>query len=314
MSFRSRTLIVPALLMQLSCMRAASTRGTARVLFGPAIGQAEPIGGRVETPGGRIILLAKGSALVTIDIDARTVSRAQISIPDAKCWGLAQLSDGSLWTLEDRNTLAEIDAAGRLIRRIPLAGPHLGLFSSGPELLYEETGVPLPAPVLRAGPPASRGALPWGGVMMRAFPDFTPGIRMALNVLKCGVGRHGEMPCWFPDEAALSLIDAHGHVRRVELSGLYRVSPETLVASETPARPVRDVLIDEEGIIWVLSSGRPPDRPTDRPGGWVLARYGVNGAAIDQLRLAEPVREILRARAGRAIVLTGDGSIAELAS
>jgi hypothetical protein len=311
--FHFRSLIVATLLLQLCCVHAAPARDTARVLFGPVLGH-EPIGGRVEDDRGRIILLANGSALVVVDVDARVVSRVPLRLDNAKCWGLARLSDGSVWTLKDRNTLAEIDLEGRLLRQIPLAGPHLGLFSTGNELLYEQTGVPLPAPVLRAGPPGSQGAVPWGGVMMRPFADFTPGIRMALNVVKCGIGRRGELPCWFPDEPAISLIDARGHTRRVELSGLYRVSPETLIASETPARPVRDVFVDDAGVMWVLSSGRPPARPTDQPGGWVIARYRLDGTAIDQRRLTEPVREILRAGAGGAIVLTGAGMISELAS
>lgn len=314
MCFRLRTLSVVALLVPLSCMRAAPAPQATRVLFGPVIGEQEPIGGRVEDERGRVILLAKGSALITIDLGARTASRAPLTIPDAKCWGLARLADGSLWTLEDRNTLAQIDVGGGLLRQIRLAAPHLGLFSTGTELLYEETTLTLPAPALRAGPPAARGAAPWGGVMMRPFTGFTPGIRMALNVLKCGIGRRGEMPCWFPDEPGLSLIDATGHGRRVELTGLYRVSAETLVSSETPARPIRDVFIDEDNIMWVLSSGHPDEPSTDRPGGWVIARYGPHGETIDQRRLHEPVREILRAGSGRAIVLTGAGMIAELGS
>lgn len=314
MFFSLRTLaIVVVLTIPLACMRAAPT-GTASALFGPVVGEQEPIGGRVEDGSGRIILLAKGNALVAIDIDGRRVSRVPLAMSDAKCWGLARLTNGSLWTLKDRNTLAEIDAGGRLIRQISLAAPHLGLFSSGSDLLYEETGISLPAPALRAGPPAPRGAAPWGGVMMRPFPGFTPGIRMALNVLKCGIGQRGELPCWFPDEAAVSLIDARGHARRVELTGLYRVSPEALVSSETPARPIRDVFIDETNVIWVLSSGRPSEAATDLPGGWVIARYRANGEMIDQRRLREPVREILRAGSDRAIVLTGAGMVAELAS
>lgn len=311
--FAFRYLVVMMLLAGLCCVRAAPARDRARVLFGPVVGH-EPIGGRVEDDRGRVILLANGSALVIVDIDAHVVSRVALQFKEAKCWGLARLTDGSLWTLKDRNTLAEIDVDGRLVRQIALTGPHLGLFSTGRELLYEQTGVSLPAPVLRAGPPGPEGAVPWGGVMMRPFAEFTPGIRMALNVMKCGIGRHGELPCWFPDEPALSLIDAGGRSRRIELSGLYRVSPEALVASEAPPRPVRDVVIDAEGVMWVLSSGRPPDRPTDSPGGWVIARYTANGAAIDQRRLTEPVREILRADGTRAIVLTGTGMIAELTS
>lgn len=303
-------LVISVAVLQAACIRAHPlvTHG----LFGPVVGQ-EPIGGRVDDPGGRIVLLANGNALVIIDLRSRAVSRVPLAVGGAHCWGLARLSDGSLWTLANRRTLAEIDLKGRLVKQIALAGPHLDLFSTGSELLYEQTGVPLPAPVLRAGPPGPGGGSPWSDLMMRPFPGFTPGVRMALNVVNCGIGQQGTLPCWFPDEAAIALVGPNGRTRRVELSGLYRVSPAALVASETPPRPVRDVFVDKTGVMWVLSSGHAPNRPTDRPGGWVLARYSLGGRSIDQRRLPEPVRAILRVENGHAIVLTGEGMVAEIA-
>lgn len=308
---RGRSMVLCSLLLHATCARPPATPGW-HVLFGPVVRQ-EPIGGRVEDSGRRIVLLTNGNALVVIDLGSRAASRVPLAVGDAHCWGLARLSDGSFWTVKNRRTLAEIDLEGRIVKQIPLTGPHLDLFSIGSELLYEQTGISLPAPVLRAGPPGPGGTSQWSDLMMRPFPGFTPGIRMALNVVNCGTGHHGTLPCWFPDEAAVALIDPLGRTRRVELSGLYRVSPEALVASDAPPRPIRDVLVDEAGVMWVLSSGRPPDHSTDRPGGWVLARYGPGGRAIDQRRLPEPVRAILRVENGRAIVLTGDGMVAEVA-
>ena len=306
---RGKSIVLCSLLLQAACARTPTP--VWHVLFGPVVGQ-EPIGGRVEDSGQRIVLLTNGNALVLIDLGSRAASRVPLAVGAAHCWGLARLSDGSVWTVENRRTLAEIDLTGRIVKQIALAGPHLDLFSIGSTLLYEETGISLPAPVLRAGPPGPGGTSQWSDLMMRPFPDFTPGVRMALNVVNCGTGHQGALPCWFPDEAAVALIDTDGRTRRVELSGLYRVSPEALVASDAPPRPIRDVFVDERDIMWVLSSGRPPDRSTDRPGGWVLARYSLGGHAIDQRRLPEPVRAILRVENGRAIVLTGEGMVAEI--
>jgi hypothetical protein len=280
-------------------------------LFGPVI-RAEPITGRVEDGDGGIVLLEGGSALVTIDLAKRSAARVDLQIPNAHCSGLARLQDGTLWTLKDRGTLAQIDRAGRLVQEIALGGPHLGLFSVGAELLYEETNIPPPAPVFRAGPPGPRGVTPWSDLTMRPFVGFNRGAVMALNLVSCGIGRRGEMPCWFPDEPAVSLVQPSGRTRRIELTGLYHVTPEALIASDAPPRPVRDVYLDDADVMWVLSSGEPPRVATDTPGGRVIARYRPTGIVIDQRRLEEPIRLILRVESGRAVLLTGAGMVAEL--
>jgi hypothetical protein len=51
---------------------------------------------------------------------------------------------------------------------------------------------------------------------------------------------------------------------------------------------------------------------TDTPGGRVIARYRPTGIVIDQRRLEEPIRLILRIESGRAVLLTGAGMVAEL--
>ena len=70
-------------------------------------------------------------------------------------------------------------------------------------------------------------------------------------MLSCGVGRRGERPCWFPDEAAVALLDREGRIRRVRLDGLEVVRPEVLLTSDNPARPVRDAYVDAAGTIWI---------------------------------------------------------------
>jgi hypothetical protein len=61
-----------------------------------------------------------------------------------------------------------------------------------------------------------------------------------------------------------------------------------------------------------LSSGTAPPGAPERPGGWIVARYAADGAPQGQVRLAEPVRLILRADAERVIVLAGSGHIGEV--
>jgi len=294
-----------------TCGTAQMSTASMDPIFGPVVG-TDVISGRAEDADGRVILMVGGNALVAIDLDARTTSRTALKIPGARCWGLARLSDGSLWTLRNRQTLMMIDDRGASQREIGLERPLIGVFAEGERLIYQEANADGPAAALRASRPGEPSRVPWGDLQIRAFSALNRVAAGALNMVNCGIGRHGETPCWFPDEPVISLIDPSGRTRQVELAGLDRVAPETLIAAESPRRPVRDGYVDASGTIWVLSSGEPPDRAPDLPGAWVIARYGPHGEEIDRRRLSEPARLILRAGGGRALLLAGDGMVAEV--
>ena len=166
--------------------------------------------------------------------------------------------------------------------------------------------------IVRAGAPGDSHTLPWSEMKTRGFDRLARASAAALNMVACGGGALKERPCWFPDEAAVSIIDPAGTTRRVELPGLEAVAPEILLTSENPARPVRDAYLDRDGGLWVLSSGTAPPGRADRPGGWILARYGPGGKPLGLHRLAESARLILRAEPGRALLLTGAGMVAEV--
>jgi hypothetical protein len=285
---------------------------TLRPLFGPAIGP-EVIAGRAEDLRAHdpIVLLVGDQTLVTIDPSARAVRRRAIQIPaGSTCWGLARLRDGSLWTLKGRRALVHVLETGEIEREIPLSESQFGLFGQGDQLLYQPADFIAPAPALFAGRPGDPQRVAWSSLRTRPFALSRTSVA-ALNFVSCGTSLRAERPCWFPDEPAIYLVDEAGASRRLELAGLYRVSPEVLLTSDNPARPVRDAYVDSGGTIWVLSTGAPPSPSPDVLGGWVLARYGSGGEPRGAWRLSEPVRLILRAESGRALVLTGAGMVAE---
>jgi hypothetical protein len=280
-------------------------------LFGPAVGH-EGIAGKADDHAGHVWLLA-GNALVRVDLERRTETRTPLDVtPAGQCWGLARLSDGSLWTLKGRHAVIQIGDDGHVLREIPLQNPHLGLYADGDRLLFQEADMSPPNTALLASRPGGAERVPWGAMKTRPFDGLSLGVVAALNLLSCGVTWQREIPCWFPDEPVLSLVDPAGGTRRLELAGIDRIAPEKLVASSAPARPVRDVYLDADGTIWVLGSGAPPAQPTDLPGGWMLARYRLDGTSIDRHPLAEPVRLILRAGRGRALLLMGNGMVSEV--
>jgi hypothetical protein len=280
-------------------------------LFGPIVG-SDVISGRVDE-GNAQSLLAGGADLVQVDLTTRRVRRATIKVGAAeRCWGLARLADGSLWTLKGRNAVVQIDADGAVVREEILPEAHFGLFGAHDRLVYQLASFTPPGPALRAGLPGDRNTVPWSEMMTRTFDRLARASAVALNMVGCGGSAREARPCWFPDEAAVSLIEAGGATRRIELPGLQVIAPEILLTSENPARPVRDAYLDRDGTLWVLSSGASPAGEADRPGGWILARYGPGGKSVDVRRLGEPARMILRAEPGRALLLTGAGMVAEV--
>lgn len=296
-----------------SCSTRPSGALAVHPIYGPVIG-SEVIAGRAEDLDTRqpVVLLVGDSTLVAIDLSARTVTRRSMNLPPGtSCWGLARLRDGSLWTLKDRRTLAQVQEGGRIAQEVRLDAAHFGLFGEGDRLLYQPADFMPPAPALFAGRPGDTVRVAWSALRTRSFALARASVA-ALNLVSCGATARAERPCWFPDEPALYLVDEAGGSRRLELGGLYRVAPEVLLTSDYPVRPVRDAYVDADGTIWVLSTGEPSSPAQEVPGGWVLARYGPNGERRSVQRLAEPIRLILRAAKGRALVLTGAGMVAEV--
>jgi hypothetical protein len=280
-------------------------------VFGPIVG-GDVIGGRVNE-GNDVWLLVGGKDLVHLDLPSRRNRRVALKIAAGEnCWGLARLEDGSLWTIKGRQSLIRIDPDGGVVREEVLPEPHLGLSAARDRLVYQVAGFTPPGPALRAGRPGDATTVRWSDMTTRTFDGIARASAVVLNVVSCGGTARKERPCWFPDEAAVSLIDAAGATRRLDLPGLDVVPPEVLLTAENPARPVRDAFLDRDGGLWVLSTGTAPSGGSERPGGWILARYGPGGEPLGVRRLGEPARLILRAEPGRALLLTGAGMVAEV--
>src|SRR5713101_6032350 len=217
-----RTVALLSLFMAtLAACRARAVAREADVLplapvFGPVV-ENEVIAGRADDEEG-VWLLVGGAAIVHVDLGAHRVRRAAINLgPGEHCWGLARLQDGSLWTLRGRRAVIQIDPDGVVTRDAPLAEPHLGLFGAADRLVYQQASVTPPGPALRAGVPGDANSVPWSEMTTRTFSTMAHASAVALNMVACGGSARAERPCWFPDETAVSLIDARGATRRVSL-------------------------------------------------------------------------------------------------
>src|SRR5262249_54864109 len=179
-------------------------------------------------------------------------------------------------------------------------------------LVYQPARFVPAGPLLQIGTPGDPYPTAWSAIEPRAFPALARASAAALNMVACGATQTNEQPCWFPDDTAVALVTPIGETRRLSLGGLTRVAPEVLLTSDNPPRPLRDVSIDRDGSIWVLSSGNAPPDAGDQPGGWLLGHYTAGGALVAVSRLSAPVRLILHAEPRRVLVLTGTGMVGEV--
>src|SRR5258708_2836183 len=146
----------------LAALAACRARPTAREpdvlalapVFGPIVDN-EVIAGRAEDEDG-VWLLVGGTDLVRVDLAAQRVRRARIKLdPVERCWGVARLSDGSVWTLRGGHAVIQIASDGMVTREVSLSEPHLGVFGAADRLVYQQASFTPPGPALRGGAPGA---------------------------------------------------------------------------------------------------------------------------------------------------------------
>lgn len=283
-----------------------------RVRFGPVLG-SEVIVGRVIA--GETAWIATGAdSLVRVDLGSARFTRVAVRPldPGEHIWGLARTRDNELWTLVGRTALAELSEDGEIVKRVALDEPHVGVFGSGRDLVFQVMNFQPPANALEASPPGGAMRRRWSHMRTRDLP-YARGAVAALNLVSCGGTAGAVLPCWFPDQPAVTLVDRSGESRELALEGLPVVSPEVLLASDNPRRPVRDSFVTGSNAIWILGSGVPPASDTAaRPGGWLLARYDVDGRLFRRVQLPEPARLLLGGTEDVCVLLSWDGRIVEV--
>lgn len=303
--------LVAVVVFVFGCRRSPMEARLWQVRFGPVIGN-ELIVGRVAS--GAAAWLLTSDALIKVDLDGRRFVRATLHprSEDDHLWGLASIAGEEMWTLMGRSVLARISGDGEVLERIELSAPHVGLYSAGHELLYQALNFQPPVDALMAGPPGDGMRRVWGRMRTRPLPLARAAVA-ALNLVGCGPTVTGTVPCWFPDQAAVSLTDPSGASRELMLEGLPTVAAEVLLASDNPRRPIRDAFVSSAGDLWVLGSGRAPDGDeSKRPGGWLLARYSADGRLMRRMQLPEPARLLLGTREESCLVLSWDGRVVEV--
>jgi hypothetical protein len=217
-------------------------------------------------------------------------------------WGLACLSDGSLWMLAGPRVVVRVGREGRVRERVNVPLPRVGLFGAGPRLLVQQMPILAGGPVLVATPPRQpENVRPWPGLVARSGRGQAP--QMDRNLVSCGLGFDAWTPCWFADGSRVVVSDG--------ATSRSLTWHQPIGARFDRAAPIWDVALTSGHRYWLLATKAPPASGGSRIGGRLfLARENAHdGLSLDLVRGA---RLIVAASASRCTLLTVDGRLIEV--
>jgi hypothetical protein len=285
-------------------LRTHTVRSARRVPDSLIVGRA--------TCQGTTWLLSEGEQLVEIAVASGAVAihRIQGLFADDRPWGLACLADGTLWTLASPRAVARLGPDGRIVEREDLALPHVGLFSGGARLLFQQLPTIVSSPALASSP--ARQPLdirPWPGLLNRA--TATRDQQLPYNLVNCGIGAGGLVPCWFANDRRISVSDG--------VSVWVRAFPGLASSRADHTAPIWDVALAGRDRLWLLATVTAKDSTVGRRAGGRLmllsardpGRHADN-LTQDGIDLDPPARLILWASETRCLMLTVRGELLEV--
>ena len=282
-----------------------------QVRFGPVVGD-EIVVGRVVV-GNTVWLATSRDAVVRIDLLRRRWTRVLLHPlqRNERVRSLASTGAGAMWALIGRTTLVRVHNDGSIGRRIALRKPHTGIFGTRRDLVFQILNLRPWVPALEASPPGGETRHAWSSMQTRTSPPPF-GVVAALNLVSCGATTTAVIPCWFPDQPSLTLTDDSGSSRELILEGLLSLASEARPGSAIPRPTIHDAFVSEDAV-WVLAAGESARVEVGaRSGGWLLARYDLDGRLFRRVQLPEPVRVLLTAHDETCIVLSWSGHVVEV--
>jgi hypothetical protein len=220
----------------------------------------------------------------------------------ARPWALACVTGGELWTLETPHLLTRLGPDGHVEDRVALRWPRTALFAAGDQVVYHQLPTVSGAPLLISGVPRMPSAVrAWAGLLGRAAPSQKE--LFARNLVSCGIGAGAFLPCWFVNEARITISDGTT-TREVSI-------PALASATVDRAIPVWDAALLGSGAVWVLASSVAVTSHTGRVGRRLLLvdRAGVERVHIE---LSPPARLIVAATDTSCTLLTTTGDLMDI--
>jgi hypothetical protein len=278
---------------------------------GPGLRNASPIVGRASC-GPQTFLLTQSRELVRVAAgkqEAFDVRAAKDIAATPDLWGLACLSDGTLWTLESGHSLVRLNPDGSVAARFRLQVPWIALFSAHDRLLFQALPTLAGTPALSTATAAALEApKAWPGPTGRVAGDAAS---IARNLVRCGISGERFTPCWFANDDGIVLSDGV-HVERrdlptAHLTALDRTMPIWDVAVTTPPIGANDLASRDR--IWLLGNSVPAGGA--RRAADTMVAIDTDGRSA-RIRLTSPARLIVFAAFERCTVLLATGQLLEI--
>jgi hypothetical protein len=220
--------------------------------------------------------------------------------PNDRPWGLACVA-GALWTLPNPRALGRLTTDGDLVERIELRLPRVALFGTGDRVVYQQLPTAAAEPVLTIGPPRNPlDARPWRGLLSRSGrsrEDY-----LTRNLVNCGLPHAGWLPCWFADDAQITISNG--------VSTLTKSFRPLLGPAADAPLPVWDVALADNDRLWLLATDATTTGGRRLGGRLIVATR--EGRELGHLRLAPQARLIVSATAARCVLLTAQGELMEV--
>lgn len=219
---------------------------------------------------------------------------------DERPWGLACVTDRTLWTLPSARMIARITADGQVVDRRSLSAPATALFAAGDRLLLQSAPPVIGTSLLGSSTPGRPGELhPWPGLLGRAAPSRVD--LLAHNLVSCGIGFGQNLPCWLADDTQIVVSDGI-HARQLSF-------PFVQAADIDREAPIRDVALVGSDRVWLL--GTSTRFVNGRRAGRRLF-LSAGGHELARLELAAEVRLIIAADSSACLLLTVNGQLVEV--
>ncbi len=254
-------------------------------------------------------LFTEAPALIKVSVGLRAVSVTPVRgfRPEDRPWGLACLPNNELWTLAASGTLARLSPEGRVVERLLLDRPQLGIYGAGDRLLLQQPPRRVGMPLLAFGLPRKLFDLrPWPGVLARR--SATREAELVANLVNCGVGADAYVPCWLVNDRRVTVSDGsivHTHSPELRFS---RASP--VDEAEAEATPIVDVALAGATRMWVLTTSRAG--LNGRPIGGRLTKSNRHGDDEGHIDLHPEARVILSATDKACVYLSSNGGLVEV--
>jgi hypothetical protein len=248
-------------------------------------------------------LLTEHPDLILITHPARqvTIHRLEGLRTNDRPWGLACLTDGTLWSLATPRVLIRISAEGVVRERVELRFPRVAMFGWGDRLLFIDLPMLIAKPLLATAIPRARGeSMPWPRFLGRAAEARAD--LVARNLVNCGIGNGRRLPCWFADERRVVVSDG---------VSANTVSFAALSARDVaPATPIWDLAMGGADTVWLLASARGSAGAA--VSGARLIKTDGRGTELATLALVPSARMIVAATATTCVLLAADGRLMEV--